>query len=150
MNGWRVSPRAELRRQRLMNNDGSIFILRRPANGTYALALILLTTIFWGAIVEVNHHHSGTTESRSLSAVAEESLPQNIKLFRQQTSSNKNSTTDECLICRLQQNLFATVLGHTLHETPATAQFLRPTAFEVFRESLFSTSKRGRAPPVIL
>jgi hypothetical protein len=125
-------------------------IVCSPAKRIRVLALILLAAISWGATAAVTHHHGIAARAGTLRNASNcQSVPPRVESSDSQ-SSNKKSTRDECLICQLHKNLFATVMGHALHETPALLMSSRASAPLISRQSQFTTSERGRAPPIIL
>lgn len=121
-------------------------ILHNPDKRGRALALFLLATISWGANVEIIHHHG---DFGSIPRTAEQQQPftEGVGSSDKETSSKKNSSRDECLICRLHQNLLVTALQPSPHEIPATTYFLKLSTSLFFHVSQLTSSERGRAPP---
>jgi len=127
-------------------------VFRSPARHARALAFVLLASLSWGATAEVNHHHGAQSAGRVslLSTVSNQIAADRIESKSNQSSSTGTSSRDECLICQLHQNLFATALSHALHSAPATGAVSRNPTPLVSYSSQFNTPQRGRAPPSIL
>ena len=123
--------------------------LSNSAKGTRLLALLLLASIAWGATAEVTHHHSapGRSSAPQLTANENQTPSQRVEAPGKGTSSNRTSTRDECLICQLHQNLFATVFSHSVHTTPATTGNLCSHVALIPYSSQSKTPQKGRAPP---
>ena len=119
---------------------------------TRALALLLLAAIAWGATAEVTHHHrqSGGSSAEQLATAADLVSSERIDSPTNRTSANRTTTRDDCLICQLHQNLFATIFSPVPHMTPATTGILRNRKTPDSYSSQFNTPQRGRAPPSIL
>jgi hypothetical protein len=113
------------------------------------VALLLLTAIVWGTTAEVTHHHSapGRSAASRLTTTEDQAPSQSVEAPGKGTSSNRTSTRNECLICQLHQNLFATVFSHTLHTKPATSGILRSHIALIPYSSQSKTPQKGRAPP---
>jgi hypothetical protein len=116
---------------------------------TRTLALLLLAAIAWGATAEVTHHHSqsGRSSAQQLAAAGDPVSSERIDSPSNRTSSNRTSTRDECLICQLQQNLFATIFSPALQTTPATTATSCTHVAEIPYSSQSKTPQKGRAPP---
>jgi hypothetical protein len=116
------------------------------------LALLLLTAIVWGTTAEVTHHHSapGRSSARQLTTTEDQNPSQRVEAPDKGTSSNRTLTRDECLICQLHQNLFATLLSHAPQTAPAASQLPPAQSTQVSYFSRFHIQQQGRAPPSIL
>jgi hypothetical protein len=123
--------------------------LINSAKGTRLLALLLLASIAWGTTAEVTHHHGASGRSSALQVTASEdqSPSQRVESPDNERSSKRTTTRDECLICQLHQNLFATVFSHSLHTTPATKGILCNHVALIPYSSQSKTPQKGRAPP---
>jgi len=110
------------------------------------LALLLLACIGWGATAEFTHSHSTRANQAALQTQSEGAF---VSDFGKTTTSKSKSPAD-CLICQLHQNLSNTIFTHA----PATGAVQHVSQYfaaaVVIHRADFSTSQRGRAPPVNL
>ena len=116
------------------------------------LAALLLASIAWGATAEVTHNHGARTRpSLAQTQLADTFNPdKSVESSNQNPSSSRSSSSAECLICQLHQNLSNTLLGQALGTASAeTHPFAFNPDLALYRAD-FSRGRRGRAPPVIL
>jgi len=119
--------------------------------GTRALALVLLAAIAWGATAEVTHHHGTSSRSAGLpTASQDQSESQRVEAPEPEKTSRRAATRDECLICQLHQNLFATSFTHAPQSAPVESRLVHSQLTEISYFSRFHTQQQGRAPPSIL
>jgi hypothetical protein len=122
-------------------------ISARRAQRTRALAMVLLACLSWVEIAEVSHHHNGALATRLQSSAAGSAQ---LDAQSNEQTRRSRSSQDDCLVCQLHRNLFATTLGHALYEAPAPLCSLRGNALLLSHKSQITTAERGRAPPVNL
>ena len=120
------------------------------------LAVLLLASLAWGSTVEFTHHHgtnARTGESlfnTTQSSTADEATSIQISSSNSNGTSSNSKSGAECLICRLQQNLSATVIGHTPGVGTTETHRLNTPLSPIVKLSEFTSTGHGRAPPFIL
>ena len=121
------------------------------ARRTRALALLLLTCLSWTEIAEITHHHNGSLfGTRQLQCSADRSSYASNDLQGNEGKRNGKSTRDDCLVCQLHRNLFATAMSQALHVAPATVNSPHMAAPSISRQFQLTSTVRGRAPPINL
>jgi hypothetical protein len=117
------------------------------------VAVLLLASLAWGTTAEFTHHHgqrarpSLTTDQTANSALG---FGDSVEPNNGTSTSTRLKLGTECLICQLQQNLSNTLLGHAPAISATSTHSLALDAAIVFHRADFSTSQRGRAPPINL
>jgi hypothetical protein len=128
--------------------------LWRRANLIQLLTLLLLTSVFWGAVGEFTHNHNFARRRSPIAFGAQAGSPsaEVDKVQSAETSGvlSKTRTAADCLICQLHQNLSTTAFDQVSPIAATEKQSLRSPAESVFHQTDFSTDCRGRAPPTLL
>ena len=122
-----------------------------PAHGNAAtrirlLALVLLACIGWGTTAEFTHSHSTRVNQAALQTQTEVAF---VSDFGRTTTSKSKSPAD-CLICQLHQNLSNTIVTHAPAIGTVSQSSFDSITNPVLDHGDFSSSQRGRAPPVNL
>ena len=121
-----------------------------PAHGKAAnrirLALFLLACLSWGATAEFTHSHSTRVNQASLQTQSEVAF---VSDFSRTTTSKSKSLAD-CLICQLHQNLSNTLFTETPVIGAVSESSFDSIANLAWDHGDFSSSQRGRAPPINL
>lgn len=115
-----------------------------------ALAFVLFAAISWGATAEVTHHHGNVRPAAPASASESQSPSQGVEAPDSEASSRRTRTRDECLICQLHQNLFATTFSHAPQTAAIESRLVHSHVAEISYFSRFHTQQQGRAPPSVL
>ena len=126
-------------------------IFRSLAKRTRALALLLLACLSWAEIAEITHHHNGTLfGTQQLQCSADRSSYAGNDLQSNEGKRNGKSTRDDCLVCQLHRNLFATAMIRSLHVAPARFNSPHMGAPLLSRHFRLPSTVLGRAPPINL
>ena len=110
------------------------------------LALLLLACLSWGATAEFTHNHSTRVNQASLQTQSEVAF---VSDFGGKTTSKSKSPAD-CLICQLHQNLSNTLFTEAPVIGAVSESSFDPITTLTFDHGDFSSSQRGRAPPINL
>lgn len=107
-------------------------------------ALVLLMFVAHGAIAGAAHNHGYAlpTVDEDISAVSVGGTANDG------TSSNKIINGNECPVCQLHRNQFASLTSPTLQTAPAVAPLSHQLAETVSYTSNTELSRHGRAPPL--
>lgn len=131
-------------------------LLGSTAKRARMLAVLLLASLAWSTTVEFTHHHGAQTRfgespfSATQSPDADSATSTQIQSRDTNGTSSKSKTDVECLICQLQQNLSATVIGHTPDLGPTETLGINTPTTVVVELSEIRSCGQGRAPPSYL
>ncbi|HEY0006167.1 MAG TPA: DUF2946 family protein [Pyrinomonadaceae bacterium] len=108
------------------------------------LGFVLLALIAYQATAGVTHGHGDRLSKRTgVDAASFQNANAN------DSSSSDSSNGSQCLICRLHQHLFNSLLSTHLHIAPPPALLARSPEMRPSYLSHADTPQRGRAPPPV-
>jgi hypothetical protein len=120
------------------------------------VALILLASLAWATTVEFTHHHGAHPANSFIKSPPGSSQAdgrnEDIALVQSSDREHHSSTTSsaDCSICQLLQNLSATLYNSPPQVEPVDAHVLSALPQLTFKLSKFAASQQGRAPPINL
>jgi hypothetical protein len=114
------------------------------------LALLLLTCLSWGELAEVNHHHNGVPRRIGQAQKVTADFYPAVASQGSERKSGGKLTQDDCLLCQLHRNLFATAISQGPREAQQVSHPLFTIGRGLWHPLELVTSERGRAPPIIL
>jgi hypothetical protein len=118
------------------------------------LALLLLGSLAWGATAEATHRHGDQLTARAFqlpaTILSNSSIAPQTEVSKLDPQGIRSSSSGQCLICQLHQNLSAALFGPTLQIAATNA--LRVTTKPAGISTLDSLAllHQGRAPPSYL
>lgn len=118
----------------------------KAASRTRFLALLLLACLSWGATADLTHRHSTRVNQASLQTQSEVAFVSDST----RTPASKSKSAADCLICQLHQNLSNTLFTEAPVIGAVSQSSFNPIASLVLHHADFSSSQRGRAPPLNL
>jgi hypothetical protein len=130
---------------------GYVGFHHRHSGRQRVVGLLLLLALCWATVTEFNHHHGLPTNLNfGAKAASQDQDIAAAEPSRDGSASRTPLTANDCAICQLHQNLFATLFVHATHTAPAVTRAPGERNSAIAYTSQYRTSNPGRAPPIIL
>ena len=127
----------------------------KPITRMRLLAVLVLASLAWGATAEVTHRHGAQLNARlrllqATTVPDQPATPQIATPRRGRQETTSSSSSGQCLICQLHQNLSTTLITASLQSETAQALIVVASANLPFAPSNSALTQPGRAPPAYL